>query len=91
MGQFIENYEAERPLIERILRGNTNAFCEVVESTEGLVAQIVFKMFANPEDRKDLAQDIYFKAFQKMGEFPLPVKALHLDWPDCLQYLHQLS
>ena len=51
MGQYIENYEAERPLIERILRGNTNAFCEVVESTEGLVAQIVFKMVANPEDR----------------------------------------
>lgn len=34
-----------------------------------MVAQIVFKMIPNAEDRKDIAQDIYMKAFNKLATF----------------------
>ncbi len=34
-----------------------------------MVAQIVFKMISNPEDRKDIAQDIYLKVYNKLSSF----------------------
>ena len=41
---------------------------------KGLVAQIVFKMIHNNEDKKDIAQDIYLKTFQKLGSFQFQSK-----------------
>jgi DNA-directed RNA polymerase specialized sigma24 family protein len=64
-----ENFRADQALVEKVLSGNTNAFSVIVKNTEGLVAQIIFKMIANSEDRKDIAQDVYFKTFSKLGTF----------------------
>lgn len=63
------NTPAERQLVDQVLRGNTNDFGEVIRGTEPLVAQIVFKFISNPEDRKDIVQDIYLKAFHKLDSF----------------------
>ena len=41
----------------------------IMKNTEALVAQIVFKMVDLAEDRKDLAQEIYLKAFRKIDGF----------------------
>jgi len=56
-------------LIERILNGDTNAFSIIIKNTEGLVAQIIFKMIPNKEDRKDIAQEVYLKAFRNLKNF----------------------
>ena len=69
MGNKTENMVADQPVIEMVLNGNTNAFKTIMKNTEGLVAQIVFKMIPVAEDRKDIAQDIYLKAFQKLNTF----------------------
>lgn len=45
-----------------------------MKNTEGLVGQIVFKMIRNPSDRKDIAQDIYLKAFHKLDSFQFQAK-----------------
>ena len=60
---------ADQPLVEMVLKGNTNAFKTIMKNTEDLVAQIVFKMIPIAEDRKDIAQDIYLKTFQKLNTF----------------------
>ncbi|MDR6804895.1 RNA polymerase sigma-70 factor (ECF subfamily) [Dyadobacter sp. BE34] len=59
----------DRVLVERVLSGNTRAFGSIIRDTEGLVAQIVFKMIPDREERRDIAQDIYLKVFQKLDSF----------------------
>ena len=60
---------SDKLLVERILRGSTQAFAVVVKDTERLVAQIVRKLVPNEEDQKDLVQDIYLKAYQNLSSF----------------------
>jgi RNA polymerase sigma factor (sigma-70 family) len=59
----------DKELVEKVLSGDTNAFAAIIKNTQVLVAQIVFKMVKNKEDRKDLAQDIYLKAYKNLPGF----------------------
>jgi RNA polymerase sigma factor (sigma-70 family) len=68
------NWRTDQQLVEKVLRGDTNAFSVIVRNTERLVAQIVFKMIPGNEDRKDIAQDTYLKAFQKLSSFKFQAK-----------------
>ena len=59
----------DKQLVEKVLSGDTNAFSVIIKNTEALVAQIVFKMTSIAEDRKDIVQDIYLKAYKNLGRF----------------------
>lgn len=65
---------ADKELVEQTLGGNQQAFASIIRQTEALVASIVFKMINNAEDRKDIAQDIYLKAFHKLSGFKFESK-----------------
>lgn len=69
MNKQTGNSFADKLLVDKVLRGDTQAFGIIVRETEGLVAQIVFKMIPVAEDRKDIAQDTYLKAFSKLSGF----------------------
>jgi RNA polymerase sigma factor (sigma-70 family) len=70
-----EHYRpTDRILVERVLSGNTRAFGMIIKHTENLVAQIVFKMISDREERRDVAQDIYVKVFQKLKTFRFQAK-----------------
>ena len=69
-----ENDLTDQQLVNIVLSGDTNAFVTIIKKTERLVTQIVFKMISNPEDRKDIAQDIYFKAFKNLSGFKFQAK-----------------
>jgi len=69
-----ENSPADRKLVEKALRGDTNALNTIIKNTEGLVTQIIFKMISNIEDRKDIAQDVYLKTFQNLNNFKFQSK-----------------
>ena len=88
-----ENNVSDQPLVDKVLRGNTNAFKTIINNTEGLVAQIVFKMIPNAEDRKDIAQDIYLKTFQKLGAFKFQSKLStwigQIAYNTCINYLEK--
>jgi RNA polymerase sigma factor (sigma-70 family) len=62
-------HSTDKELIDRVLRGDTKAFGIIIKNTENLVAQIVFKLVPVSEDRKDIAQDIYMKAFHNLPGF----------------------
>ena len=64
-----ENSPADQLLVKNVLGGDTNAFKIIIQNTEGLVTQIIFKMIPAAEDRKDIAQDVYLKTFQKLAGF----------------------
>ena len=83
----------EKDLVKRVLQGDTLAFGVVVGRTEGLVARIVFKMIDNPEDRKDIVQDIYLKTYKNLAEFQFRSKLstwiAHITYNTCLNYLEK--
>lgn len=62
-------HTADRELARRVLQGDRQAFAGIVKNTEPLVASIVCKLIPDMEARKDLAQDIYLKAYQHLGNF----------------------
>jgi RNA polymerase sigma factor (sigma-70 family) len=87
------NNLTDRQLAKSILRGDTQAFGVIIKNTEGLVAQIVFKMVNHAEDRKDLVQDIYLKAFNNLPGFRFQAKLLtwigHIAYNTCVNYLEK--
>lgn len=64
-----EDKNYDQFLVKRVLDGDTSAFSIVITNTERLVSQIIFKMIATAEDRKDLAQEVYLKAFKNLKGF----------------------
>jgi len=60
--------------VGRVLGGETNAFAIIIKNTENLVAKIIFDMIINDGDRKDIAQDVYMKAYQKLPGFKFQSK-----------------
>lgn len=75
------------------MHGDRNAFSVLINNTETLVAQIVFKMVSNAEDRKDIAQDIYLKAFKNLAGFKFQSKLstwiAQISYNACLNYLER--
>jgi RNA polymerase sigma factor (sigma-70 family) len=69
-----DHKRTDQTVVEKVLRGDTKAFSVIIKNTEGLVAQIIFKMIPNREDRNDIAQDVYLKAFQKLASFKFEAK-----------------
>jgi RNA polymerase sigma factor (sigma-70 family) len=84
---------SDQQLVERVLRGDTEAFRSVINRTQGLVTQIVFKMINNPEDRRDIAQDVYLKVFHKLNSFKFQSKLSTWVWQitfnTCSNYLQK--
>lgn len=83
----------DRILVERVLAGNSRAFGIIVRNTEGLVAHILFKMIPGAEDRRDIAQDIYLKVFQKLGSFRFQAKLstwiARIAYNSCINHLEK--
>ncbi|MDP4263615.1 MAG: sigma-70 family RNA polymerase sigma factor [Bacteroidota bacterium] len=83
----------DKQLVDRVLGGDIQAFGSVIKNTERMVAQIVFKMISNPEDRKDIAQDIYLKAYKKLPSFQFQSKLstwiTRISYNTCLDHLRK--
>jgi len=90
-----EQFRNDKALIERVLNGDALAFGVVIKNTERLVAQIVSKMINDASDRKDIAQDIYLKAFHKLGNFQFQAKLstwiAHIAYNTCTDHLRKKS
>jgi RNA polymerase sigma factor (sigma-70 family) len=58
-----------------------------------LVAQIAFKMIHNKEDRRDIAQEVYMKAFNQLCNFRFQAKLStwigQITYNTCLSYLEK--
>jgi len=70
----IENSSAEKQLVNRILQGDKHGFGIIIKNTEALVAQIVSRLVDHAADRKDIAQDIYLKAYKNLQGFKFQAK-----------------
>ena len=68
------NHPEDKDIVNHVLRGDHAAFGRIIKNTEGLVAAIVCKMAPGAEDRKDIAQEVYLKAFHKLAGFKFQCK-----------------
>lgn len=87
------NNFADWDIVQRVLKGDTPAFGMIINNTEGLVAQIVFRMIPRVEDRKDLAQEIYLKTFTHLAGFRFQSKLstwiARIAYNTCLSWLEK--
>lgn len=87
------NNPADRHLVDRVLRGDTRAFGIIIKNTECLVAGIVFKLIPVVEERKDMAQDIYLKAFHNLAGFKFQSKLstwiARIAYNSCLSWIEK--
>ncbi|MDP4148186.1 MAG: sigma-70 family RNA polymerase sigma factor [Bacteroidota bacterium] len=85
-----EHY-VDKLLVDRVLRGDTQAFGIIIQNTQCLVAQIVHRMIRGAEDRKDIAQDVYLRAFHKLGSFKFEARLStwigQIAYNSCLSWL----
>ena len=83
----------DQQLVALVLRGNTAAFGQLVQRTEGLVTQLVFKMIRQPADRPDIAQEVYLKVFKNLAGFKFQAKLStwvgQIAYNTCLHYLEK--
>lgn len=61
--------EQQKQLIDKILRGDAEAFRSFVDDHKRLVFQLVCRLIRNAADREDLCQDVFISAFQNLKDF----------------------
>ncbi len=93
MSNQTENNLADQRLVVAVLNGDRNAFALIIKQSEGLVAQMTFKMISSPGDRKDIAQDVYLKVFRNLPGFKFKSKLStwigQITYNTCLHYLEK--
>ena len=55
--------------IKQVLKGDQNAFGEIVELYKDKVYQICFRMLGNRHEAEDLAQEAFVRAFMNIHSF----------------------
>lgn len=60
--------------INQVLKGDQNAFCEIVELYKDKVFQICFRMLGNRHEAEDLAQEAFVRAFINIHSFNIQMK-----------------
>ncbi|RYF88443.1 MAG: sigma-70 family RNA polymerase sigma factor [Chitinophagaceae bacterium] len=87
------NNSPDKYLVDRVLSGDKQAFSTIIHNTEGLVAQMVFKMIPRAEDRKDVVQDIYIKVYKNLSGFKYQAKLStwigQITYNTCISYLRK--
>lgn len=91
MNQHYLNNMSDQELVNNVLKGDVETFKIIVKKTERLVAQLVFKMIFNVEDRKDISQDIYLKVYRNLNTFKFQSKLTtwicQIAYNSCLTYI----
>jgi RNA polymerase sigma factor (sigma-70 family) len=62
-------HQDDQIFIDRTLAGNVNAFATLVDRYKSLVFTLSLRMMKQTEEAEEVAQDVFIKAFQKLGSF----------------------
>lgn len=55
--------------IEKVLKGDANAFAFLVDSYKKMIFTLAFKMTKNREEAEEICQDAFIKAYQNLNKF----------------------
>lgn len=59
----------DNEIISRVLKGEQNAYAELVNRYQGYVFTLVLRMIKSREDAEEVAQDVFVKAFRSLADF----------------------
>ena len=59
----------DNEFISRVLRGEQNAYAELVNRYQGYVFTLVMRMIKSREDAEEVAQDVFVKAYRSLADF----------------------
>jgi RNA polymerase sigma-70 factor (ECF subfamily) len=62
------NY-SESEVIDRVKRGDSNAFKILVETYQPLAYSIAYRMTRNHNETEDIVQDSFIRCWQSIGRF----------------------
>ena len=61
--------DSDITLVERYTNGDMTAFDEIMIRYERQIYRLCYRFTSNPDDARDLAQEIFIKAFEHLSEF----------------------
>ncbi len=61
--------DADYNLVERYLKGDLSAFDEIMIRYERQIYRLCYRFTSNAEDARDLAQEVFIKAFENLVSF----------------------
>ena len=59
----------DNEIISRVLKGEQNAYAELVNRYQAYVFTLVLRMIKNREDAEEVAQDVFVKAYRSLADF----------------------
>jgi RNA polymerase sigma-70 factor (ECF subfamily) len=65
----LENQDQDTGLVERYLAGDMTAFDEIMIRYERQIYRVCYRFVENRDDARDLAQDVFVKAFEHLSSF----------------------
>ena len=79
----------DKILVEKVLKGDRTSFSELVKRYQRLVSHMVAKLVDDNRDREEVAQDIFVKIYQKLGDFNFQSKLS--TWIATISYRHSIN
>ena len=59
----------DNEIISRVLKGEQNAYAELVNRYQAYVFTLVLRMIKTREDAEEVAQDVFVKAYRSLADF----------------------
>jgi len=59
----------DNEIISKVLKGEQNAYAELVNRYQAYVFTLVFRMIKTREDAEEVAQDVFIKAYRSLADF----------------------
>lgn len=79
----------DKALVSRITSGDVQAFRQLIQQHERLVAHMVGRLIHQVEDREELCQDVFMKVHEKLEEFTYQSKLS--TWIATIAYRHAIN
>ena len=80
---------SDKALINAVLNGDRHALRDFIKRHERLVNHMVGRLVDDKSDREEVAQDIFLKAYEKLGEFNFQSKLS--TWVATIAYRHAVN
>lgn len=80
---------SDKALVSAVLNGERQALREFIKRHERLVSHMVARLVDDKSDREELCQDIFLKAYEKLGEFNFQSKLS--TWMATIAYRHGVN